>query len=100
MFNKKFVLLLIIIILIFLLSTCQYFELLSYKEWLKTSGNDEVEVYGQRWQRKKILSVLVLHQVHHRGQMTALMRVLGLKVPGIYGHAKEEWSQYGMPVME
>ena len=51
---------------------------------------EEVEVYGQKWQRKKILSVLVLHQVHHRGQMTALMRVQGLKVPGIYGTANEE----------
>ncbi len=68
--------------------------------WSDEMLNEEIEVYGQKWQRKKILSVLVLHQVHHRGQMTALMRVLGLKVPGIYGPSKEEWSQYGMPAMD
>jgi hypothetical protein len=32
--------------------------------------------------------------------MTVLMRQAGLKVPGIYGPAKEEWSIYGAPVPE
>jgi uncharacterized damage-inducible protein DinB len=68
--------------------------------WTDEGLTEEIEVYGQQWERRKILSVLVLHQTHHRGQMTALMRVLGLKVPGIYGPSKEEWSKYGMPAME
>lgn len=68
--------------------------------WTDEGLLEAIEVYGQKWERRKILSVLVLHQAHHRGQMTALMRVLGLKVPGIYGPAKEEWSQYGMEAME
>jgi len=25
------------------------------------------------------------------------MRQAGLKVPGIYGPAREEWAQYGLP---
>jgi uncharacterized damage-inducible protein DinB len=29
--------------------------------------------------------------------MTVLMRQAGLKVPGIYGPSREEWSQFGMP---
>jgi len=28
--------------------------------------------------------------------MTVLMRQGGLKVPGVFGPTKEEWSQYGM----
>jgi uncharacterized damage-inducible protein DinB len=40
------------------------------------------------------------HEIHHRAQMTVLMRQAGLKVPGLYGPAKEEWSQYNMPPME
>jgi hypothetical protein len=29
--------------------------------------------------------------------MTVLMRQAGLKVPGVYGPAREEWAAYGMP---
>jgi uncharacterized damage-inducible protein DinB len=68
---------------------------------LKDKWNDSdlvevIEVYGQKWQREKILSVLINHQIHHRAQMTVLMRLLDIKVPGIYGPAKEEWSNFGM----
>jgi len=70
------------------------------KRWKDDDLNGTIEIYGEQWECRKVLSVLVLHQVHHRGQMTALMRMLGLKVPGIYGPAKEEWGEYGMPAME
>lgn len=70
------------------------------KRWKDDDLTRTIEIYGEQWECRKVLSVLVLHQVHHRGQMTALMRMLGLKVPGIYGPAKEEWSKYGMPAME
>jgi len=69
-------------------------------KWSDDSLTEKVDMYGEAWERRKILSVLVLHQTHHRGQMTALMRVLGLVVPGIYGPSKEEWSKFGMPAME
>jgi uncharacterized damage-inducible protein DinB len=32
--------------------------------------------------------------------MTVLMRQAGIKVPGVYGPAKEEWAAYGMPVQD
>ncbi len=70
------------------------------KRWKDNDLTGTIDVYGEQWERRKVLSVLVLHQVHHRGQMTAIMRMLGLKVPGIYGPAQEEWSEYGMPAME
>ena len=57
----------------------------------------EDEMYGQRWTRGFSLGALVNHEIHHRGQMTVLMRQAGQKVPGLMGPAKEEWSQFGMP---
>ena len=40
---------------------------------------------------------MVKHEVHHRAQMTVLMRQAGLAVPGIYGPAAEEWEAMGLP---
>lgn len=54
--------------------------------------------YGMTWTGGFALFVLVTHQAHHRGQMTVLMRQAGLKVPGVYGPSKEDWTVYGMPV--
>jgi uncharacterized damage-inducible protein DinB len=59
-----------------------------------------IEMYGEKWPRGQALWGLVAHEVHHRGQMTVLMRQAGLKVPGVYGPAREEWAAYGMPVQD
>jgi uncharacterized damage-inducible protein DinB len=66
------------------------------EKWEKTDLSEKIEMYGENWEKRFILSVLVKHQIHHRGQMTAIMRMVGLKVPGIYGPSKEEWSKFGM----
>jgi uncharacterized damage-inducible protein DinB len=58
------------------------------------------DMYGQKWSRGETLMALVVHQTHHRGQMTVLMRQAGLAVPGVYGPAREEWVSYGMPAPE
>lgn len=68
---------------------------------IKENWNDETlfvedDMYGEKWKRGKTLSVIINHQIHHRGQLTVVMRLLGLKVPGIYGPAKEEWKNIGM----
>jgi uncharacterized damage-inducible protein DinB len=70
------------------------------KKWNDNILFDELEMYGQKWTRSQILSSLIGHQAHHRGQMTVLMRQAGLKVPGVYGPSKEEWAQFGMPTMK
>lgn len=70
------------------------------KEWNDKSLPEEVNLYGQNWKKGKVLSVLVNHQTHHRGQLTVVMRLAGLKVPGIYGPAKEEWAKMGMEAQE
>ena len=54
--------------------------------------------YGETWTGAFALSVLVRHQIHHRGQMTVLMRQAGLPVPSTYGPAREDWAGMGMPV--
>lgn len=53
-------------------------------------------MYGETWPRGMTLQVLVRHEIHHRGQMTALMRLAGLRVPGTYGPAREDWAAMGM----
>lgn len=65
-------------------------------KWTDSSLLDKVEMYGELWEKGKILRVLILHQSHHRGQMTVIMRIAGLPVPGIYGPSKEEWAEFGM----
>ncbi len=70
------------------------------KEWKDESLLEEVNLYGQNWKKGKVLSVLVNHQTHHRGQLTVIMRLAGLKVPGVYGPAKEEWANMGMETQE
>ncbi len=65
-------------------------------KWNDASLPEIIEMYGENWTRAQTLSALLKHQIHHRAQMTVLMRQAGLKVPGIYGPSKEEWIQYGM----
>ena len=61
---------------------------------------DAIDMYGQKWKKKFILQVLITHQIHHRAQMTVIMRLLNIPVPGIYGPSKEEWTQFGMTPQE
>ena len=70
------------------------------KEWKDESLLEEVNPYGQNWKKGKVLSVLVNHQTHHRGQLTVIMRLAGLKVLGVYGPAREEWAKMGMEAQD
>ncbi|TAK60114.1 MAG: hypothetical protein EPO24_07000 [Bacteroidetes bacterium] len=70
------------------------------KQWSDNALLDEIEMYGEKWTKGITLGALVKHQIHHRAQMTVLMRQAGLNVPGVYGPSKEEWAQYGMTAPE
>jgi uncharacterized damage-inducible protein DinB len=70
------------------------------ESWTDATLAQTDDMYGEVWTRGQTLTALVLHQVHHLGQLTVLMRIAGLKVPGIFGPAREEWGQYGMPQPE
>jgi uncharacterized damage-inducible protein DinB len=64
--------------------------------WTDATLEVEDEMYGESWPRGLTLQALIVHQAHHRGQMTVLMRQAGLGVPGVYGPSREEWTAYGM----
>lgn len=73
----------------------------SLAEQIKSQWTDETldvvdDLYGEKWPRGITLACLINHEIHHRGQMTVLMRQAGLRVPGIYGPAKEDWATMGM----
>jgi len=70
------------------------------KNWNDRTLEIEDDLYGQKWKKGMTLLVLIQHEVHHRGQMTVLMRQAGLKVPGVMGPSKEEWVNIGMKAPE
>jgi uncharacterized damage-inducible protein DinB len=70
------------------------------RTWQDATLLEERSMYGESWLNGRTLQALILHQAHHRGQMTVLMRQAGLRVPGIYGPAREEWAAWGMPAPE
>ncbi len=42
------------------------------------------------WPVWQMLNALIAHEIHHRGQLSVLMRQAGIKVPNIYGPNYEE----------
>lgn len=69
-------------------------------QWTDSDLTAEVPMYGMSWARGFVLQVLLMHQAHHRGQMTILMRQAGLAVPGVCGPSKEEWAAMGVPAQD
>ncbi|PWB70310.1 hypothetical protein C3F09_09205 [candidate division GN15 bacterium] len=73
----------------------------SLREQIAATWNDSTlkvvdKMYGAyEWPRALTLQILIRHEVHHRAQMTVLMRQAGLKVPGVYGPSHDEWGAYG-----
>jgi uncharacterized damage-inducible protein DinB len=66
------------------------------ESWRDESLTEEIPMYGSRWTKGTTLLILIMHQTHHRGQLTILMRQAGLMVSGIYGPTKEGWAAMGM----
>jgi uncharacterized damage-inducible protein DinB len=67
------------------------------KNWKDESLEEEIPMFRDKWRKGQVLTVLIRHQIHHRAQMTVLMRQAGLKVPGVYGPSREEWELMKMP---
>jgi uncharacterized damage-inducible protein DinB len=66
------------------------------QQWTDAALSETKNVFGMELPKAAMLNMLIKHIVHHRGQMTVLMRQAGVPVPGIYGPSREEWSQMGM----
>lgn len=65
------------------------------RQWTDASLRETDAMYGESWARGLTLRILREHEIHHRGQMTVLMRQAGLVVPGLFGPAREEWQSFG-----
>lgn len=72
------------------------FQAALQEQWSDTSLTELRPMYGEQWTGATVLSVLLKHEIHHRAQMTVLMRQAGLRVPGVYGPAQDEWAAMGM----
>lgn len=66
-------------------------------QWNDAMLLEVTNMYGMEWARGFTLQCLIVHQAHHRGQLTMLMRQAGLSVPGMVGPSREEWQAMGMP---
>ena len=42
------------------------------------------------WPASMMLTVLISHEIHHRGQLSVLMRQAGLVIPSLYGPTHEQ----------
>lgn len=70
-------------------------------EAIRSQWSDEqllatTEIAGEPWPNGASLRFTLMHQAHHRGQMTVLMRQAGLRLPDIYGPTYETWIEQGM----
>ena len=68
------------------------------RQWTDDTLKQVQNAFGRNLSNAAILSLFIKHMIHHRGQMTVLMRQAGLRIPGVYGPAKEQWSGMGMEV--
>jgi uncharacterized damage-inducible protein DinB len=60
------------------------------EQWSDEQLKDIIPVWGRQLSRSAALDAKIRHEIHHRGQLTLLMRMAGLKVPGVYGPSFEE----------
>jgi len=77
-------------------AACASFTVSLRAGWSNATLETDVPMYGETWKRGMVLAALMAHQTHHRGQMSVLMRQAGIKPPGIYGPAREDWAHMKM----
>ncbi len=58
--------------------------------WTREMFKELVPFYGVTLPRGETLEVVLRHEIHHRGQLTMLMRLAGLPVPGVYGPSGDD----------
>ncbi|WP_404451797.1 DinB family protein [Virgibacillus necropolis] len=66
------------------------------QQWTDKSLEQIQEAFGRQESNATILMGLIKHIVHHRGQITVLMRQAGIKPSGVYGPPKEDWVHLGV----
>lgn len=66
------------------------------QQWTDDSLSQTQKAFGREETNAQILMGLIKHIVHHRGQLTILIRQAGLKPFGVYGPSKEDWVNLGV----
>ncbi|MBV9441592.1 MAG: hypothetical protein JO217_02745, partial [Acidobacteriaceae bacterium] len=68
-------------------------------EITKASDADLGKIWKMDWSGQTIIemprhavirSMVMNHMIHHRGQLTVYLRLLGARVPGVYGPSADE----------
>lgn len=60
------------------------------KHFTDENLTEAVDFHGYKWPGGLFLAIFMNHEIHHRGQLTILMRLAGMKPVGVYGPTKEE----------
>ncbi|MBY0122835.1 DinB family protein [Bacillus sp. S/N-304-OC-R1] len=66
------------------------------QQWTDESLREVQTAFGREQSNATIIMGLIKHIVHHRGQITILMRQAGIKPFGVYGPPKEDWIHFGV----
>lgn len=66
------------------------------QQWTDESLKEVQTAFGREESNATIIMGLIKHIVHHRGQVTVLMRQAGIKPFGVYGPPKEDWIHLGV----
>ena len=69
-------------------------------QWTSANLLETKLIAGEEWRNGDSLRFALMHQAHHRGQATVLMRQAGLQLPEIYGPTYEAWIDKGMTPLE
>jgi uncharacterized damage-inducible protein DinB len=65
-------------------------------QWNDETLHESVMIYEEAWPNGSSLRYTIMHQAHHRGQMTVLMRQAGLQLPDVYGPTYDSWIEKGI----
>ncbi|UPK43982.1 DinB family protein [Paenibacillus pabuli] len=65
-------------------------------QWNDESLRESVMIHEEAWLNGSSLRYTIMHQAHHRGQMTVLMRQAGLRMPNVYGPTYDAWVEKGI----
>ncbi|QAY67671.1 DinB family protein [Paenibacillus protaetiae] len=60
------------------------------QKWTDADLSKEMNLFGRTFTAGSFLTLFMKHEIHHRGQLTILMRLAGLPVAGVYGPSKDE----------
>ena len=66
------------------------------QQWSDRDLSNIETAFGREETNAQIWMGLIKHIVHHRGQLTVLIRQAGLKPFGVYGPPKEDWIHLGV----